>query len=61
MIHKTHRLKAYTADPNKPLVFCSKCGKEEDEGLEELCSEKFFAKQVDTENKVFHSALPFNT
>ena len=47
MIHPTHNLKAYTGDFNKKLVFCVNCGKEEDEGLEEPCTNKFYVKAVD--------------
>jgi hypothetical protein len=59
MIHNTHKLKAYTADPRKPLVYCEKCGKEEDESLNDPCNEKFFVRTVDTDNKTFYSGLPF--
>lgn len=48
MTHPTHKLKAYTADVHKPLVFCQLCGKEESEGLELVCTEQFYQKDVDT-------------
>lgn len=47
MIHSTHKLKAYMGDVNKPCVFCQKCGKEENEGLEEPCTGKFIERTVD--------------
>lgn len=62
MTHFTHKLKAYTADPRKPLVFCCLCGKEEDEGLSEPCAETFYQMPVDIEapkvDKKFVSGLP---
>lgn len=48
MIHPTHSLKGYTADAHKRLTFCEKCGKEEDEGLNEPCIGNFYCKPVDT-------------
>lgn len=47
MAHPSHELKAYTADVQKRLVFCVKCGKEEDEGLNEPCSGKIYVAPVD--------------
>ena len=44
MNHPTHKLKAYTGEPHKPLVFCEHCGKEEGEGLSEPCDKKYAAK-----------------
>lgn len=35
-------------DVHKPTVFCDKCGKEEIDGLEQPCTEKFYAERVDT-------------
>lgn len=60
MAHSTHRLKAYTADPRKPLVFCFLCGKEEDEGLNDPCAETFYQKEIDTPKREFYSGLPLN-
>ena len=51
MNHPSHQLKAYTGHYNKPCVFCAKCGKEEDEGLEEPCSNKFYAMKVDKDTE----------
>jgi hypothetical protein len=34
------------------MVFCTKCGKEEDEGLNEPCTNKFYAKGVDSKVKL---------
>lgn len=49
MAHLTHRLKCYTGDHNKKLVFCEMCGQEEDEaGIHEPCTEKFFKHEVQT-------------
>lgn len=48
MNHPTHVLKAYTGDVNRRMTFCVKCGKEEDEGLDQPCTEKFYVKSVDT-------------
>lgn len=62
MPHFSHKLKAYTADPRKPLVFCVLCGKEEDEGLNEQCAETFYHIEVDTKKDTlypqFVSGLP---
>jgi hypothetical protein len=46
MNHPSHKLKAYTADQFKPLVFCELCGKEETEGLSEPCTKKFYTEKV---------------
>ena len=54
MAHYTHLLKSYAGDPGKRLVFCSKCGKEEDEGLNDPCEETFIknaVKQVDKDKE----------
>ena len=51
MIHPTHRLKAYMGDFQKKLIFCDKCGKEEDEGLEEPCANKFLVREVDKQEE----------
>ena len=48
MPHPSHKLKAYTADYKKPLVFCSECGKEEDEAeINWPCNKTFYIKKVD--------------
>lgn len=64
MPHHTHKLKAYTIYYYKPLVFCALCGREEDEGLEQPCSEKFYVTKVDTKpsevNTKFVSGLSEN-
>jgi hypothetical protein len=64
MPHPTHRLKAYTADANRPHVFCFLCGKEEDEGLDNPCLQTFYQKDVDTTIQAkypkFVTGLPFN-
>lgn len=53
MPHYTHKLKAYTADYKKPLVFCTECGKEEDEAeINQPCCKTFY---VDTKIKVQHT------
>lgn len=62
MPHSSHKLKCYTADPKKPLVFCCLCGKEEDEGLDKPCAETFYESNkitVDTVVPKFYSGLPF--
>ncbi len=42
MAHVTHKLKAYTGDYNKPLVFCEDCGYGDDEAaIHEPCNQKF--------------------
>jgi len=46
MAHSTHKLKAYISD-YKRLVFCELCGREEDEGLDDPCSKKFYVERVD--------------
>lgn len=49
MAHSTHKLKAYTGDVYKPLVFCQNCGVEETEVSIHLeCLETFYVKGVDT-------------
>lgn len=48
MIHTTHKPKAYMNDVYKPLVFCSLCGREEDEGLDQPCTEKIYCEKVDS-------------
>jgi len=62
MPHPSHKLKCYTADPRKPLVFCTLCGKEEDEGLNNECTKTFY---VDTKQEAaypkFVSGLPDRT
>jgi hypothetical protein len=61
MAHSTHRLKAYMGDYKRPLVFCSLCGKEEDEGLNDSCALTFYQKTVDTPKREFYSGLPLNS
>lgn len=51
MSHPSHKLKAYTAEVHKRLIFCELCGKDEEEGLEEPCANKFYAKGVDLEKE----------
>ena len=62
MAHLSHKLKAYTGDYRKPLVFCSECGKEEDEGLNDACTKTFYVKKIDIEGQTiyppFVSGLP---
>lgn len=62
MTHLTHKLKAYMADVNKPLVFCELCGKDESEDLSNPCAETFYQKPVDIivpkVDKEFVSGLP---
>lgn len=48
MPHPTHKLSAYCGDPHRKTVFCTECGQEESEGLEEPCTNKFYQKVVDT-------------
>ena len=48
MAHASHVLKAYCANPHQPLVFCSECGKEEDEAeINWPCNKTFYIKKVD--------------
>lgn len=53
----SHSLKAYTGDPYKPLIFCSKCGQEEGE-LDQFCSEIYY-KMLDNPKPEFTTGLPF--
>ncbi len=51
MIHSTHKLKAYCGDVNRKSLFCEKCGKEEDEGLNDPCTGQFYCKPVDKDKE----------
>ena len=57
MSHPSHNLKAYTGDHRKPLVFCQLCGKEESEGLDNVCTENFYDKGIDTTHNKPHSGF----
>ena len=58
MDHPTHRLSAY-CDNRRRVVFCSLCGKEEDEGLEKPCAKTFYVDKIDaTPYPEFVSGLP---
>lgn len=47
MPHPSHKLKAYMAEPNKPMVFCEACGTEEDEpAIHDTCNEKFLHQEI---------------
>lgn len=49
MSHPSHKLKAWTGDAFKPLVFCENCGQEETEASIHLpCAKTFYEKKVDT-------------
>jgi hypothetical protein len=63
MPHPTHSLKAWTGDPNKPLVFCAACGKEESEpDINQPCTETFYVPKLDLKTEKVHpefiSGLP---
>ena len=46
MAHRSHKLKAYTGDVNRPLIFCENCGLEEQEvSIHAPCLNTFY---VDT-------------
>lgn len=51
MTHATHKLKAYTGEYNKPCVFCEKCGKEQDEGLNEPCTNEYYNQKIVDKDK----------
>ena len=52
MIHSTHKLKAWVGDYKKPVVFCSVCGKEEnEEAIKEPCPGKFYSDAVDKDKE----------
>lgn len=64
MAHPSHKFKAYCGDAHKPLVFCSECGKEENETeINQPCVNAFYVeKLVDTKverpHTKFVSGLP---
>ena len=63
MPHFSHSLKAYMGEPNKPLVFCAMCGKEENEvEINQPCAETFYVRTVDLKTEKVHpkfiSGLP---
>lgn len=53
MPHPSHKFKAYCGDAHKPLVFCSECGKEENETeINQPCVNAFY---VDTKLSLAHT------
>jgi len=63
MSHPTHKLKAYTGDVRKPLVFCSECGLEDTEASIHLsCTKTFYVGKldlrIDNPQTKFVSGLP---
>jgi hypothetical protein len=63
MPHPTHSLKAWMAEPNRPLVFCAACGKEESEpDINQPCAETFYVPKLDLKIEKVHpkfiSGLP---
>lgn len=62
MSHPSHKLKAYTGDVRKPLVFCTNCGLEEGEvSIHAPCLNTFYVDSPLSQSyPKFVSGLPYN-